>query len=188
MDAQSTLPRAWVERIFNRLHGVYGSQFSGKYHQGVMVNGVDAGLENAMQVWGDELAGFSDHPEAIAYALDNLDPKFPPSSKEFLALCRRAPKKQAPMIEHKISPEELARGLEKLNQTQKAVSKPKQDLLDWARKPRSALSFAAVYQLAVRDEESAFIDIIDDLRKAGHVDGDRLVNRWDYAANGWVRA
>lgn len=188
MDARLTLPRSWVERIFNRLHGVYGSQFSGKYHQGVMVNGVDAGLENAMQVWADELGGFSDHPEAIGYALENIDPKFPPSSKEFLALCRRAPKKQASMVEHKISPEELARGLEKLNQTQKQVTKPTRDDLDWARKPRSAMAFAAVYQLAVRDEESQFIDILDDLRKAGHVDGSQLVNRWDYAANGWVRA
>ena len=188
MDARLTLPRSWVERIFNRLHGVYGSQFSGKYHQGVMVNGVDAGLENAMQVWADELGGFSDHPEAIGYALENIDPKFPPSSKEFLALCRRAPKKQAPMVEHKISPEELARGLEKLNQTQKQVAKPKQDMLDWARKPRSAIAFTALYQLAVRDEESEFIEILDGLRKAGHVDGDRLVNRWDYASNGWVQA
>ncbi|MGI9143253.1 MAG: hypothetical protein ACR2IJ_08715 [Fluviibacter sp.] len=186
MDGQSTLPRAWVERIFNRLHGIYGSQFSGKYHQGVMVNGVDAGLENAMQVWADELAGFSDHPEAIRYALENLDSKFPPSSKEFIELCRRAPRKQAPMIEHKISPEEIARGLEMLEQTQKKVSKPKQDMLDWARKPRSALAFAYVYQLAIRDEEGEFIGILDDLRNAGHVDGDRLVHRWDYASSGWV--
>lgn len=188
MDAPSTLPRAWVERIFNRLHGVYGSQFSGKYHQGVMVNGVDAGLENAMQVWGEELRGFSDHPEAIGYALSNIDSRFPPSSKEFLELCRRAPKKQAPMIEHQISPEELARGLEKLQQTQKTVAKPKADMLDWARKPRSAMAFAAVYSLALRDEEQAFVEILEGLRLEGHVSGDKLVNRWDYAANGWVRA
>lgn len=188
MDAPSTLPRAWVERIFNRLHGVYGSQFSGKYHQGVTVNGVDAGLENAMQVWGEELRGFSDHPEAIGYALNNIDSKFPPSSKEFLELCRRAPKKDVPKIEHKISPEELARGLEKLQQTQKAVAKPTRDSLEWARKPRSAMAFAAVYDLAVREEDDRFAEIVEALRNAGHVVADRLVNRWDYASNSWVRA
>lgn len=186
MDAPSTLPRSWVERIFNRLHGVYGSQFSGKYHQGVMVNGVDAGLENAMQVWGEELKGFHGHPEAIGYALDNIDPRFPPSAKEFAVLARRAPQKAVPMVEHKVSPEELARGLERLQETQKKVQQPKADGLDWARKPRSAMAFAAIHALATRDEDDRFAEIIETLRQAGHVEGDRLVHRWDFASNSWA--
>lgn len=186
MDAPSTLPRAWIERIFNRLHGVYGTQFSGKYHQGVLVNGVDAGLENAMQVWAEELAGFADHGEALKYALDNIDPRFPPSSKEFAALARRAPAKKVPMVEHKIDPEQLARGLEKLQETQKQVTKPTRDDLDWARKPRSAMAFAAVYSLATRDEDDRFAEIVENLRTAGHVSGDRLVRRYDFASSAWV--
>ena len=185
MDAQSTLPRAWVERIFNRLHGVYGSQFSGKYHQGMIVNGVDAGLENAMQVWAEELAGFVGHPEALKYAIDNIDPKFPPSSKEFAALCRRAPRKQVPMVEHKMSPEELARGLEKLNTAKVKTEKPK-DMLAWARRPRSAMALTAVIELAKRDEDDRFVEILEDLRAAGRVVGEELKQRWDFSSQSWV--
>lgn len=187
MAAPSTLRRDWIERIFSRLHGIYGSQFSGKYHQGVMVNGVDAGLENAMQVWAEELAGFDDHGEAIKYALDNLDPKFPPSSKEFLNLCRRAPKKQAPMVEHKVSPEELARGLEKLNSVQQSVKKPKYDPIGWARQPAGQYAITALLELAEKGEDR-FVEVLEDLRQQGIVKGSTLVRRWDHVSRSWVAA
>lgn len=185
MDAQSTLPRSWIERIFGRLHGVFGSQFSGKYHQGVMVNGVDAGLENAMQVWAEELAGFSGHPEAIKYALDNIDARFPPSAKEFAELARRAPKKDGPKLEHKIDPEQLARGLEKLKAIEKKATKSANDMLAWARKPRSQMALQFVIELANKDETD-FVEILQKLRSEGCVDGNTLVRRWDYASSSWV--
>lgn len=185
MDALSTLPRSWVERIFGRLHGVYGSQFSGKYHQGVMINGVDAGLENAMQVWAEELAGFADHAEAIKYALENVDPKFPPSAKEFAELARRAPRKSAPALEHKIDPEQLARGLEKLKAIEKSAAKSNDDPIAWARKPRSQKALEFVVELA-NDEEGEFSEILAKLRADGHVNGNTLKRRWDYASQVWV--
>lgn len=178
------LPDLWIDKLFARLQGVYGRDFTGQFSTG-MVNGVDAGLENAKQVWSDELGGFADHPEAIAYALANL-PDRCPNSIGFRDLCRRAPRKAADALEHKPSPEELARGLEKLNEAKRAVVTQKRDLLDWARKPRSPIAFAAVLELAVRDEDDRFIEIVDDLRKAGHVVGDELVRRFDHGSREWV--
>lgn len=185
MDAQSTLPRSWVERIFGRLHGVFGSQFSGKYHQGVMINGVDAGLENAMQVWAEELAGFANHPEAIKYALDNIDARFPPSAKEFAELARRAPKKTEPALEHKIDPKQLARGLEKLKTIERQATKSANDMIAWARKPRSQMALQFVIDLANKGERD-FVEILQKLRDDGHVSGNVLTCRWDYASSSWV--
>lgn len=62
------------------------------------------------------------------------------------------------------------------------------DPIGWARKPRSAIAFHAVLELAVRDEEPAFIEILEKLRKDGHVVGDDLVRRWDHVGNAWVKA
>lgn len=178
------LPDLWIDKLFARLQGVYGRDFTGQFSTG-MVNGMDAGLENAKQTWAEELGGFSDHPEAIAYALSNL-PDRCPNSIGFRDLCRRAPRKALDALEHKPSPEELARGLEKLQEAQKVVAKPKRDLLDWARKPRSAMAFAAVLEMAIRDEDDRFVEILNDLREAGHVVADHLVRRYDHGSHSWV--
>lgn len=109
-DRRAPLPPEWVERLFARLHGIYGTVFTGRFATGAGAGGKDTGLENAKRVWGQELAGFADRPDAIAYALGELDPRFPPSARDFLAACRRAPTPPGPRkLAHVISPEEIDR-------------------------------------------------------------------------------
>lgn len=105
---QNQLPRAWVEKIFTRLQGVYGREFLGQYGTG-MVNGVDPGIENAKQVWAEELAGFIRWPDAIAYALEHL-PERTPNAIKFRELCRMSPRKEdKPLeLEHKLTEEQMA--------------------------------------------------------------------------------
>lgn len=104
---QPQLPRAWVEKIFTRLQGVYGREFLGHYGTG-MIDGVDPGIENAKQVWADELGGFVKFPEAIAYALEHL-PERCPNAIKFKEICRNAPRKpevEPAKLEHKLTPEQ----------------------------------------------------------------------------------
>lgn len=89
------------------------------------------------------------------------------------------------MVEHKMSPEELARGLEKLNTVKVKTEKPK-DMLAWARRPRSAMALTAVIELAKRDEDDRFVEILEDLRAAGRVVGEELKQRWDFSSQSWV--
>lgn len=51
-------------------------------------DGTDVGLQNAMEKWGERLAGFIDRPEALRKAMQSL-PIHPPTLPEFIALCRQ---------------------------------------------------------------------------------------------------
>ena len=95
----------WADRIFQRLTGIYGSQFTAKFKQ--IVDGIDEGTANAKGVWAKELGNFADKPEAIAYALDHLPTEHAPNALEFRDICRRAPVREVPMLMHKLSNEEL---------------------------------------------------------------------------------
>ena len=101
-----TLPASWVDRLFARLQGVYGREFTGQFSQ-FDADGNDVGLMNAKQVWAEELGGFSEHPDALAYALKNL-PERCPNAIRFRDLCRHAPAKDVPALEHKLTPEQMA--------------------------------------------------------------------------------
>ena len=105
---QKMLRRDWVDRLFARLQGVYGREFTGQFSTGLDVNGVDLGIENAKQVWAEELGGFSEWPEAIAYALSHL-PERCPNAIRFRDLCRHAPpKNNVAQLEHKLTEEQMA--------------------------------------------------------------------------------
>lgn len=110
---QQPLPSAWVEKIFARLQGIYGRDFTGHYSTG-MVNGIDAGLENAKATWGEELAGFANHPDSIRYALENL-PDRVPNCVKFKELCRSAPRPEPLKLESKLSEEQLAENRKRIN-------------------------------------------------------------------------
>lgn len=181
MAESLTLPRALVERIFLRLQGVYGSQFTAKYLTGEQINGRDIGYENAMQVWSEELCGLSDHPDSIAYALKNLDAKFPPNAREFLDLCRRAPAKALPALP---APDPNPERAASFANDAKKITDKRKDFIAWARRPKSAMAFGAVLDLIARGE-SQFEEILQDLRTAGHVVGETLVHRWD--GSQWVK-
>lgn len=145
------LPSAWIERIFARLLGIYGRQFSDKFSR--MVGNVDAGMENAKQVWSEELAGFGDQPEAIAYALKNLDPEFPPSAVKFRELCRMAPRKEAPALPYKPTPEDEERAREHISRAASALKSKIKDGIDdhWATRPRSAMHLGFIFDAAKKD-------------------------------------
>ncbi len=73
------LPAAWIERLFSRLVGFYGSKFADLW------KGTD--LAMVKQVWAETLAGYT--PEEIKRGIDAcLSRPFPPTLPEFLMLCR----------------------------------------------------------------------------------------------------
>lgn len=84
-----TIPVSWVDRIFARLQGVYGREFTGQFSV-IDNNGNDIGMENAKLVWGQELGCFALNPDAISFALLNL-PDRAPNAIKFKELCRLAP-------------------------------------------------------------------------------------------------
>jgi len=106
MTQNQPLPNAWVEKIFARMQGIYGRDFTGQFSTG-MVNGIDAGLENAKATWADELGSFIKWPEAIAYALEHL-PERVPNCIKFKELCRMAPRPEPLKLEHQITEEQAA--------------------------------------------------------------------------------
>lgn len=85
MTPQTTaLPLAWVEKIFRKLTLVYGRDFMARW-EGQEINDV-------IEDWAEELAGFVNWPEAIAWALKSLPDGKPPTVLEFRAICFKAPK------------------------------------------------------------------------------------------------
>lgn len=98
------LPAVWVDRLFARLQGVYGRDFMGQFSQ-VDSSGMDVGIANAKQIWSEELGGFSEYPEAIAYALENL-PERMPNAIVFREICRKAPRKGYTALEYKLTDED----------------------------------------------------------------------------------
>jgi hypothetical protein len=106
MTQNPLLPNAWVEKIFARLQGIYGREFTGQFSTG-MVNGIDAGLENAKATWAEELGNFVKWPEAIAYALEHL-PERVPNCIKFKELCRNAPRPEPIKLEYKLTEEQIA--------------------------------------------------------------------------------
>jgi hypothetical protein len=114
MTQNPQLPSAWVEKIFARLQGIYGREFTGQFSTG-MVNGIDAGLENAKITWAEELGGFVKWPEAIAYALEHL-PERVPNCIKFKDLCRNAPRPEPVKLEYKLTEEQMAANRIKVKQ------------------------------------------------------------------------
>ncbi len=92
--SKEPLPDSWVERIFQRMQGLYGSLWVDRWRSGETVerNGrqFDRGLLNAKATWAQELGGFSGQHERIARALESCRHRsMPPTLPEFLDLCRQ---------------------------------------------------------------------------------------------------
>ena len=118
-----SLPAKWVDALFTKLTLAYGRDFLARWE------GLD--ICDVKTDWGHELAGFVNHPEAIAYALANLPPKAP-TVLEFRALCRRAPVKDAPRLESPAAnPERVRAELAKLGDL-RAVATQCVGGRDWA--------------------------------------------------------
>jgi len=87
----SSLPKEWIEKIFERMSLTYGSRFTS------MWAAVDA--EKLKAHWARELGGFAEVPEAIGHALDHMPDDRPPTLPEFRKLCCNAPRKLPPLLE-----------------------------------------------------------------------------------------
>lgn len=61
------------------------------------------------------------------------------------------------------------------------------DFIAWARKPRSQKALDFVIELA-NEKEAEFVDILAKLKKDGKTDGIKLLQKWDYANQSWVKA
>lgn len=105
MTSPKVLPSSWVEKIFARLVGIYGREFTSQFASGV-VDGVDRGIENAKEVWAEELGMFADNPDALRYGLKNL-PERSPNCIKFREICKLAPKPIEPKrITHQMTQEQ----------------------------------------------------------------------------------
>lgn len=78
-----SLQTALVDMIFTKMTLVYGRDFLGRWE--------GLNLADVKTDWAHELGGFEPHPEAIAYALQNLTPGKPPTVLEFRAIALKAP-------------------------------------------------------------------------------------------------
>lgn len=121
-----SLPTPWIDRIFDKLTLVYGQAFLRRWQ--------DIDLNAVKSDWGHELAGFAQHPRAIAFALENLPPERPPTVLEFKAMARRAPQPEVPRLDAPpADPDRIARELAKLAPVRRALTGAP-DRLGWAKR------------------------------------------------------
>lgn len=185
-SAQALDPR-WVGKIFQELQGNYGTRFLNQWKTGqTLPDGSDAGVVNAMAMWGKKLAGFADQPERIRRVLDAL-PADPPSLPQFIDLCRQSTRKEQPALPYKPTAEDIERSRELAAQAKAAVKRQDFDGLLWAKRPRSqkAMDMVAYAKANPRrfPEQAA---IFDKLVKDGVCNADgKLLYRWNCL--GWEK-
>jgi len=128
-----------VRKLFGELQGNYGTRFLDMWRSGQTdTNGDDVGLQNAMALWAEKLAGFRDRPDAIRRVLDTLPPH-PPTLPEFVALIRQS----CPKPEHKalpapdVPPAVIAARQAEAQAMARQVLAPKVDNLAWAKLHRA---------------------------------------------------
>ena len=83
-------------RVFRAMHGYYGALFLSKWANGVVENGVDCGVSDAMKVWAYELRRYDAKTvlEAIGRC-KTAHPEYPPSLPQFVALCHACRPREA---------------------------------------------------------------------------------------------
>jgi hypothetical protein len=122
-----SLPLPWVDKIFERLTLVYGQQFLARWR--------DVDLELVKQDWAQELGGFEQKPEAIAYALQNLDAEKPPTVLVFRAIALRSPAAVlARLPEPAANPDRMAAELAKFASIRANANRSSYDHKAWARR------------------------------------------------------
>lgn len=190
INKPATLKSTWVDQVFAKLIGIYGSQFSAKFSQ--VVDGKDVGLALAKQAWGEELVGFQDKPEAIAYALKNLPSDFPPNALQFTELCRAGAKHiksnaPVPALTYTYDHAKAKKFADELADVVKSANRGS-DPRFWATHPKGHLAFEYI-RGAASNNPAVFQPCIDHLISEGKVseDGKKLLQA--YAGNGeWKKA
>ncbi len=121
-----SLPEPWVDRIFEKLTLAWGRTFLGRWE------GLDLAAVKAD--WGVELAGFSQRPSAIGWALQHLPPDKPLTALQFRDLCRSAPQPEVMRLpQPKADPARVAEELARLAPLRQAAA-PATDHRAWARR------------------------------------------------------
>lgn len=162
-SSKRTLPASWVDRIFDRMQGLYGSLWLDRWRTGQIdrATGADIGLLSAKAVWAEELGGFADRgnpkanargKSAIASAIDACRSQpLPPTLPEFLRMCREAMKRGdgVPQLAYSPSAEEREQqrqAAERVAQTAREKSiNASGDALHWATHPGNKLAVKAVF-------------------------------------------
>ena len=122
-----SLPSPWVDKIFEKLTLVYGQQFLARWR--------DVDLELVKSDWARELGGFEQKPEAIAFALQNLDAEKPPTVLVFRAMALRSPAALlARLHEPAADPARMAAELAKFAGIRTAANGSGYDHKTWARR------------------------------------------------------
>lgn len=129
-----SLPLPWVDRIFEKLALTYGQQFLGRWR--------DMDLDAVKNDWASNLAAFERYPQAIAYALDNLDPEKPPTVLVFRNIAARSPNMDVPRLdEPKADPARVAAEFAKLAPMRESLRASPINRLDWAHRLKAKDEF-----------------------------------------------
>ena len=175
-----------IDRIFVRLTGIYGSQFTSKFRH--VENGLDVGMANAKEAWAHELRNFGDRLEAIAYALEHLPTDHAPNALEFRDICRRAPRKEVPQVEYKPTAEDKGRQREMSHKATNAVTRKDFDGLLWAKKPKSQKAMDMVCDAKKYAGRYPALAAVYDFLLENKIcnDAGKLLHRWD--GQNWVKS
>ncbi len=194
MSSTSRLSDQWVSRIFDRLLGRYGNQFASKFSRIETHNKVetDVGMLGAKEAWAEELYGFAENPDAIAYALKNLPSDFPPNAIQFAELCRAGAKyvksnEQVPALTYTYDQSKAKKFADELADVVNSANRGS-DPRFWATHPKGHLAFEYI-RGAASNNPAVFQPCIDHLIAEGKVseDGKKLLQA--YAGNGeWKKA
>lgn len=174
-------------KIFQELQGNYGTRFLNQWKTGqTLADGSDAGVVNAMAMWGKKLSGFADQPERIRKVLDSL-PADPPSLPQFMDLCRSVRANDKPALQHKPTPEEIERSREMSHKVASALKSKINNGIDehWATHPRSQAHFQFILDAARRDPR--FIPCLEKLVAEGVCTEDHKLLKI-YRDKAWVKA
>lgn len=166
------LPESWIDRIFLKMQGRYGSLFLDRW------KGCD--MANVKATWAEELGGFADKPECIGYALKALaDQQFPPTLPEFLTACRQAPRGATPkQLEYKPSEEDIEKARQYAAKAAEETRSQSTDGLIWVKRPRSQIALDYAFEASKRVH--AIKDILCGLIEKGIcTESGALINEWD---------
>lgn len=142
---ESSLPEAWVERIFATMRATYGAAFDRQWECPPGVDPADHGQQLKAH-WGRELARYQQSPDAIRYGLENLPPH-PPNLVEFRSSCNRRPDQaQLSLPPVKADPARVAQALSRMRAGIKAEN-PKA----WAWRLRDRENAGERLTIAQRD-------------------------------------
>lgn len=164
--SRQPLDQRWVAKIFQELQGNYGTRFLNQWKTGqTLDDGTDAGVVNAMSMWGKKLGGFSDQPERIRRVLDSL-PADPPSLPQFIELCRTARANEPKALPHKLTAEDHERLARAAMEAKRAVERSDADkVMFWATHPKGHAHMQFIREAAQND--ARFLPCIAEMTEKG---------------------